>query len=509
MGTSTLPKMGDENLIRPNFAYLGRWEQTGRTIRWHVWIAKPGKVRLNVHMEVAGAAAGSQLEVAFAGQSRTVITVAAGPTAAQPWDLVFDVAKPGEHTFAVSAMKIAGTNKSGVGELHTVDVYGPAIEGAQLLRARWRPAAVHGGYTCSKLKASRMWVMATRSVCGFYSYSPITTPFGYYGTAFNADRRSNDGFNFSMWASGRKGTVPPLERMPHLLAAGSPNAEFGGFGHEGSGVKIRGPWVPMPDRPEVRVQALRVEPDGKYNTFYGYFWDHPSRRWKLYAVGRRWSRGKPLPHLWLGSFCEVPGPPHVQRTGDLVREVRRHGWHLGDDGKWYAMDKFRCRGRGIANKFWHITSEGEFAMGTGGMRHYKFTKPPESTAPVTLPEYLEPEATVQLYRLPAELGKVKPIKVAKTDVTLDIAMIRAECTCRNLLRHDRLPDVRQTQAASYGTRIQGQQVHPGGRSFLGTQGRDCIIEERQQPSGAQGAEARHNVLLPCTGNKRRRPNVDV
>ena len=61
MGESKLPKVGDEKLIRPNFAYLGRWKQTGRTIRWHVWIAKPSKVRFNVRMKVAGAAAGSQL----------------------------------------------------------------------------------------------------------------------------------------------------------------------------------------------------------------------------------------------------------------------------------------------------------------------------------------------------------------------------------------------------------------------------------------------------------------
>ncbi len=104
--------------------------------------------------------------------------------------------------------------------------------------------------------------MTTRSLSDFGSYSPITTPFGYYGTAFGADRRSNGGFNFSMWASSAKGKIPPLEKMPHLLVAGSPEAEFSGFGHEGSGVKLRG-WLPMPDKPEICVQALRVENDGK------------------------------------------------------------------------------------------------------------------------------------------------------------------------------------------------------------------------------------------------------
>lgn len=431
-GNSSLPSLDDGGLIGANFEYLKNWKGTDGTIRWHVWLAKPGAVRFNVKMRVAPSEAGSSLRFTFAGQSMDVKTVSAEPGKPQPWNLVFDAAKAGEHTFAASILKVADSNPAtGVGELHRVDVYGPAVEGAQLLRARWRPAAVHGGYACSKLKTSRMWVMATRSLCDFSSYSPITTPFGYYGTSFTADRRSNGGFNFSMWAAGKGGKVPPLEQMPHLLAAGSPDAEFGGFGHEGSGVKIRGSWLPMPDKPEVCVQALRVENEGNYHTYHGYFWDHPTKAWKLYAVGRKWGGGKPIQHLYPGSFCEVPGPPNVQRSGDQVREVRRRGWFIGNDGQWKAMDKFDLRGaKGTMNKFWSISDEGEFAMGTGGMRFYNPEEPTPLEANTTLPEYLSPEATKQLYRLPAEFAGVKTVRTTNTEAELDISMLRAGMNAR-------------------------------------------------------------------------------
>lgn len=422
-GASSLPKVGDEDLIKPNFAMLDQWKRADGTLRWHLWLAKPGEVHFSVNMRISKAAAGSQLKVTFAGESRTVTTTESSPDQPQSWKLTFRAAEAGEHTITISASHIAAP-QTGVGELHSIDVFGPAVSGAQLLRARWRPAAVHGGYSCTTLGQSRIWVMTTRSVCDFSSYSPITTPFGYYGTSFDSDRRVKGGFNFSMWAARAGGVVPPLKQMPHLLAAGSPDAEFSGFGHEGSGVKLRG-WIPMPDRPEVCIQALRVDSEGNYDTYSGYFWDHPRHQWRLYAVGRKWNDGKAREHLSPGSFCEIPGPPHVQRSGDRVREVRRRGWHFGEDGKWHAMDSFDCRSKGPANKYWYTTRDGEFAMGTGGMRYYRFEQPAKPDQPGSLPEFLSDRATAQLFQLPADIRTWQPSRIGKTTATINVVMNRA------------------------------------------------------------------------------------
>lgn len=427
-GESSLPKVGDDELIKPNFEYLGQWKKTDGTIRWHIWFPESGSVRLNLNLRVSASQAGSRLTVSLAGKSHTATTVQSSGDTPQPWNLNYDVTQPGEHTATLSAQKIRDA-RSGVGELQTIDVFGSAVKASQLLRARWRPAAVHGGYSSSKLKQSQTWVMTTRSMSDFSSYSPITTPFGYYGTSFEADRRTKGGFNFSMWAAGKGKKTPPLEQMPHLLAAGSPEAEFSGFGHEGSGVKLRG-WIPMPDRPELCVQALRVESDGNYDTYSGYFWNHPTAQWKLYAVGRKWNGGKEKSNLSPGSFCEVPGPPQVQRSGDLVREVRRRGWHLGDNNKWYAMDSFNCKSKGPANKFWYTTTDGEFAMGTGGMRYYKFQQPSAPDQQQSLPDFLSPAATQQLHRLPTDISNVSADSLASTSATINLAITDTEPASR-------------------------------------------------------------------------------
>lgn len=421
-GESSLPKIGDDDLIKPNFAFLGQWKKTKGTIRWHIWLSRPGQVKLNLNMRVLKHEAGSMLTVSLAGKSQTVKTVESAPSKPQPSNLIFEVAEPGEHEIVLSATKIKAP-KSGIGEVHTIDLYGPAIDNAQLLRARWRPAAVHGSYSSSTSKRSKMWVMTTRSACDFNSYSPITTPFGYFGTSFQADRRSSGEFNFSMWAAGRQGKTPPLEQMPHLLAAGSPQAEFSGFGHEGSGVKLRG-WTPMPDRPSTCIQALRVESDGNYDTYYGYFWDHPSDCWKLFAVGRKWNDGKPKEHLSPGSFCEIPGPPHLQRSGDQIREVRRRGWHWGNDKKWHPMDEFNCKSKNAANKRWYTTQDGQFAMGTGGMRFYMFEPPSAPARPNALPEFLQPSTTEQLFRLPADTKEITTSQVSNNSAIINLSMAR-------------------------------------------------------------------------------------
>ncbi len=87
----------------------------------------------------------------------------------------------------------------------------------------------------------------------------MTTRFGYFAGLFNGERKASGGINFSMWAaSAHSEKAPALSDMPHLIATGNSLAEFSGFGHEGSGVKIRN-WSPLAHQPDSIIQALRVE----------------------------------------------------------------------------------------------------------------------------------------------------------------------------------------------------------------------------------------------------------
>lgn len=417
-GESDLPKVGDEQLIKPNYDYLD-WKRTEGSLRWHILVRNPGKVHFNVHLQVV--AEGADLEVNFAGQTKKVKTSRLDSAQAQPWNLTFDVKKPGEYLFSLKATNLG--QAKGVGHLHRVDAFGPAIEGANLLRVRWRPAAAHGSYDTGKVRDAKLLVFTTRSIADVSSYSPITTPFGYYGTTFGNDRRSGGSFNFSMW--GKKGASTDLKLMPHLLGVGSPEGEFSGFGHEGSGVKPRG-WVPMPDRPELVVQALRVVPGKNYDSYYGYYFDHPTKAWKFFGAGNKWHGGKPKQHLKLGSFCEVPGPPQVERTGDVYREVRRRLWAF-DEGKWVFLERYQPGGKGSsgkisANKSWYTTKEGEYAMGCGGIRLYRHRASQvfAGGGARELPYFLASASIDNIFKMPIQYGKIQASKETSKSAVIEI-----------------------------------------------------------------------------------------
>jgi hypothetical protein len=181
----------------------------------------------------------------------------------------------------------------------------------------------------------------------------------------------------------------------------------------------------MPDRPELVVQALRLVSGEEYDTYYGYYFDHPTNAWKFYAAGNKWHRGKPNQHLRLGSFCEVPGPPHAQRTGDIRREVRRRGWAF-DGGKWVPLEQYRPGGRGSSgdppvNKSWHTTKDGEYAMTCGGIRFYKHDPSLVRPADVgELPYFLKSPTVENLFTLPIEIGKIQTTEIASDRAAIEI-----------------------------------------------------------------------------------------
>ncbi|MDA7920218.1 fibronectin type III domain-containing protein [Verrucomicrobiales bacterium] len=421
-GESKLPKVGDEDLIVPNYEHLD-WKSNEGTLRWHLLVKRAGMVRFNVHLASGGGA--GDVEVKFAGASKVVKPSSSNAKKAQAWDLAFEVEEPGEYMISLGG---TGSSSGGsIGQLYHIDAFGPAIEEAQLLRVRWRPAAAHGGYDTSKVPNSKLLVFTTRSIAPISSYSPITTPFGYYGTSFDGDMRSNGSFNFSMW--GKDGAASDLKMMPHLLGVGSPEGEFSGFGHEGSGVKPRG-WDPMPDRPELVVQALRLVPGKDYDAYYGYYFDHPTNAWKFYGGGKKWHGGKSNEHLKLGSFCEVPGPPQVERTGDVYREVRRRGWSY-DDGKWVPLETYSPGGSGSSgdepvNKSWYTTKDGEYAMGCGGIRLYSHKDALVKPGGIDEPPYFLTSASLEnVFQMPIEYRAIQASEVGsdRARIEMDVASL--------------------------------------------------------------------------------------
>lgn len=404
---------------------------------WYLWKASPAAAELRIYFDVPRAEAGVKWEVSVGNNEFQIATSVSDGREPQSYAFPLEVGSLGLQKIAIR--KLDSKSKSAT-KFKKMEATGAGIDGARLIRARWRPAAVHARYESSQCKNSAVWVFETQSVRQCSSYSPITTAFGYFGASFNSDGLAAGGVNFSMWAASRKAEkMPMVSEMPHLLATANPAAEFSGFGHEGSGVKIRN-WDPYQRHPRSVIQGLRVESSDGIDTFYGYLFEESEQRWVLFAAGRRPSKSKKgQPGLRAGSFCEVPGPPNVERTGDIVREVKRRGWFYGADKKWHVADTLHLGDDPAnTNRFVRALDDGWLSMGTGGVemstgpRVARLREPPSK-----LPIYLTPKCASQLFELPVEIGRPKVTKIKADSVLVSYPGLNAGSQTRATLYYGR------------------------------------------------------------------------
>lgn len=401
-GRSTVPDIDEWNGGK-SFATIGKWDP-GDSAVWGLWLTRPGILKLDLYLE-GGA---GRFRVEIDGQSRSFSPSSDGTAATSA---PFTLSEPGRHLVTLTCEEGGGNTR-----FHRIEVTGPAAERGGVIRKRWRPAAAHTKFFSSRAPDHvRLWVMEMDAVPGELDfYSPITTPFGYYGPTWKADGTVNTSFNFSLWSFGRGQPEPPVERLSHLLAIGHPEAAFGGFDHEGTGVKIRD-WEPLAGRQGQRQAfALRVEPGPVYDTYYSYFYAADEKRWRLFGVGSKHNQGRPLDSLWVGSFVEVPGPPAVQRTGAWERRMRYRGWVMDEGGSWYPLDRME-RGNvdpdtGLTHTDRGLTDDGWFYLQTGGWAFRKV----RNTDPVELPaagrpdvDYLAPGDLAYLTTVPCEVEITK------------------------------------------------------------------------------------------------------
>jgi len=397
-------------LIAFNYELIDSWAKKEQTLRWHIYFQKTGKVELNI--ELAPLSSGTVIKASLNDQSVNFTT----KKGIKNYRFSLLVQKAGKRTLSLSIDKLSGRQ---VGKLYGLDVFGAAVEGAKLLRARWRPGAVHAKFTSSTTSDSILWVMTSKSSIGTSSYSPITTPFGYYGTSFDEEKRTKTVMNFSMWSK----LNVPQEQMTHLIAVGSKQADFGGFGHEGTGVKLRGDWQPLANRPQVLTQALRVEYSEKYATYYGYFLNE-NGDWKFFCSGRKWLKSrKDKKALWPGAFVEVPGPPNRQRSGDLYRDVLRQGWVMDSKKQWHFIDQMSQGKAENRNKSWAVNGTW-FSMKMGGMEHHTYPQSNilKSSKPEVVPDYLKPEKVRALFKTPVTFGKISAarLEASKANISFDL-----------------------------------------------------------------------------------------
>jgi hypothetical protein len=351
-GEGEFPVVDDALNKGENFKVITGWD-AGDVAEWGLWIEKTGILNVQIDME---GSKGSYV-LSLSGQEQNLL----GKT------LSFKVGKPGLHV-----LRLICEEETGKGQLHSIEVSGPAMRNAAVLRKRWRPSAAHTRFSSSSdPKGVRLVIMEMDAKPGSLDfYAPITTPFGYYGPTWKADGLVNTGFNFSLWSYGRGVAEPPVEKLSHLVAIGDPEARFSGFGHEGTGVKIRG-WEPLKGRQGQRQAfAIRMEPGDPYTTYTTYFFANDEARWRLFGVGKTYNKRKPKSTLGIGSFVEVPGAAKAQRTGVYERRMRYRGWVVDGAGKLHPFDRMGDgdidKKTGMTQTDRGVNEDGWFYLQTGG-----------------------------------------------------------------------------------------------------------------------------------------------
>ncbi len=365
-GEVKLTEQDDLNKGRA-FTFIHQWDE-GDTAEWGIWLEETG--RLEIAVAVTELSPPFSFSIDLDGQkqlleqTRTLIEEGS----ATKLSASFNVQRKGFHRLGLNC--VSGKSLSAV-SVGSIRLSGPATDNAGVVRLRWRPSAAHARFSSSKQQGTiRLWVMEMDARPGeFDFYSPITTPFGYFGPTWKRDGTIGDGLNFSLWSYSRGKEEPPIEKLSHLLAVGNPKAQFSGYGHEGTGVKIRG-WSPLAGRPEQsQVIAMRMEVGDVYNTYTSYVYDRVQQKWQLFGVGNKLSN---TDNLTLGSFVEVPGPPDRQRTGPYERRMRYRGWIMNDEGQWFSLDRMSYGDVDRATKLTGtergISEQGWFYLQTGGWK---------------------------------------------------------------------------------------------------------------------------------------------
>lgn len=408
------------------FTHITDWRNPVDTILWAVDIKTPGELTITPVCGVGEGQVNSTIDVYLNGVSQTTkLTNASGFSKFKEQETSsFNITEPGRYYIKLSLNTPAEPGQN-VADVQKVILAGEAIEEAATVIRRWRPYAVHARWDSSQELGNTILAVHENTIetPDVPMYQPITTPFGYVGSPWNADDQEFSGFNFSLWSYGRNDPTPPIEQLSHLIAVGA-GLEFGGFDHEGTGVKPRGPTPYEGFHGTTQVIAIRAEPGKKYNTYWAYYLDPEDGTWKIWGCGKQYNDLGNIRYLRTGAFVEEPGPPAIRRNGHLMREVSYRAWHMDEDGQWYNIDQMRPGGSlsPISYKKWGKTEDGKFFMQMGGMGENddqpNILELPDVPPVEERPDYLQGDQLEQLFVLPAKIDTLAPANIQATEAEL-------------------------------------------------------------------------------------------
>lgn len=419
------------------YSYTSNWHNLTDTLVWGIDVVTPGTLSVTAYLGVPSSQEGSVIELIMNGQKQQVTLKGTGDYSVygEQDPVTFTIAQVGRYSLNMKINSIIGTGN--IADVKKLVLSGTAAKDIKPVILRWRPSAVHCGFKNSTNPANVILAVheVTIHSTNEYSYSPIITPFGYYGSTWDNKKQQFGGVNFSLWSFAAGENPPPTEEFSHLIAVGK-GLFIDGFNHEGTGSKARGdnPFDKM--NGNTQVLAVKKVPGNPYDVYYSYYWETNLRKWLLYGCGKKYNNSS-LKYLTTGAFVEVPGAAETQRSNNVKRDVRFKGWLMNENNEWFPMDQMNPSGSLESNSYknWGIDNENRFFMQMGGFDPLLTTKPGTFTVTElsnTFPEYLSPENMADLSRLPATINMVPASNItnnsAKVSFTLDAAGTNAKAT---------------------------------------------------------------------------------
>ena len=451
------------------YSGIGMLRNPGQQVKWPILPVANGEVSLKVFLKANAKEAGSEWIVRCGDIEQHVTSVKSDGTSPQPWSLSGRIVQSGirKESIQYVTLELVSTRSKNVdgGVLRSVELSGPTMKGAYLLRSRWRPQAVHTRfYSTEQLDTElgiQAWVVEVRphfdfGFDPFQFYAPVTTEFGYYGSTYmptseeTPDLFTAKPMNFSLWSYKRGVAEPPVGEMSHLLALGDPKRQFGGYHHEGTGVKPRGP-LPQIENQRMRSLVVGMRFDAPnasdpypYRTYHSYFVNPENGEWMLYASGRQFT-DEPDKYGGLrepGAFVEVPGRVVSQRTHQSLRSASYRGWIQDLKGAWHPIDTMKGSTKigEIAPKRWELSDDGWFSMTTGGIVYRRFkTKKSDvvHTPSFALPGYMTEKAMEQFSEHPVSVEVHKVTKGPDGNLIVDFELLGNEALAEVVLHYGR------------------------------------------------------------------------
>ena len=358
------------------FPYIKNLRAVDDELCWGIYVANDVPLaKLHCEMEIF---VNCDFEQKLQIGTQTVILKPVKDSELYTWTCDIINLPKGFHEVTLSLSKIIKQQgRKGVGTIKYLKLVLPGK--AYLVRERWRPDAAHFGFSSSKIKRIDAWVMAlTKEPESLGCYNPINAQFGYYGSTSGGS--GDFGIpNLSMWSFGRNDTPPPIYHQSRLLAIGDPNAQFGYFYHEGTGVKIRGFRKSMWDSNESgeHVFALKYQKEPKPATggnvfrYTAYYWDEGEDSWRLYGCGQDYVPQN-IKSLKISGFIEIAGGPTRQRTGHRSRKLYYSGYCRSKNRKyWGKIDRLKpiIGSTKIDNQVYGVEGD-KFFVENGGFKQY-------------------------------------------------------------------------------------------------------------------------------------------